>query len=285
MKTRTLFRVSKLAGVATFFVSLGAYGAVDQIPNAALVPSNSYYTDSIGGGIGNVVVMTDGGNAPGVGDPTGRNDDGFSGPINLGFSVPFFGQTYNQLWINNNGSVSFNNGIAEFTPSGPQGASEPIISPFFADADSRGSLSGVVHLRTDIPDEVIVTWDQIGYFESHDDKLNSFQLVLRGPNFLVPTGEGSIGFFYKNMQWETGNASGGVDGFGGTPAAIGFGDGQSNGSVLEASLKDGVSTIASNEHIWFTPNLVVVPEPSTVAVMLAGLGMLAMSLRLRARRN
>ena len=33
---------------------------------------------------GNVAVMTGGGNAPGVGIPSGRNDDGFSGPINLG---------------------------------------------------------------------------------------------------------------------------------------------------------------------------------------------------------
>ena len=39
-------------------------------------------------------------------------------------------------------------------------------------------------------------------------RLNSFQLVLRGRGFAIPAGEGQIGFFYKGMQWETGDASG-----------------------------------------------------------------------------
>jgi len=54
------------------------------LPVSALVPSTNYYTDTIGGGIGDVVVMTGGGNANGASDPSGRNDDGFSGPKNLG---------------------------------------------------------------------------------------------------------------------------------------------------------------------------------------------------------
>lgn len=255
----------------TILALVGGWHAADAatitIPQSALIPSTTYYTDGIGGGIGPVVVTTGGGNAANVGLASGRNDDGFSGPVNLGFSLPFFGQTYTSLFVNNNGNVSFNNGIADFTPNGPQGAPQPIISPFFSDVDSRGALSGVVHLRTDIANQIIVTWDAVGYFNAHDDKLNSFQLVLRGPGYQIPVGEGAIGFFYKTMQWETGDASGGTGGFGGTPAAVGFGDGLSNGNILQGSIESGIAAVVNNEHLWFDPNLEPVsatPEPATL---------------------
>ena len=240
------------------------------IPDSALIPSTSLYSSSFG----NVVVMTGGGNAPGIGDPTGRNDDGFSGPINLGFSLNFFGTNYTQFWINNNGNISFGNGIAAFTPVGPTGAPQPIISPFFADVDTRGAGSGVVHLLQ-LSNEDIVTWDHVGYFSGNDDKLNTFQLVLRGPDFSVPSDEGQIGFFYTTMQWETGDASGGSGGFGGSPAAVGFGDGLGNGEVLQGSLQNGISGVVNDEHIWFdlsngVPVTTGVPEPASVALLLAG---------------
>jgi phage tail-like protein len=227
-------------------------------PDSALTPSTVYYTDIIGGGIGPIVVTTGGGNSANVGDPTGKNDDGFCGPLPLGFSFTFFGNTYTEYWINNNGNISFGGGISEYTPTGPQGALQPIISPYFADVDTRGALCGVVHLRTDIPDQIIVTWDQVGYFSTRDDLLNSFQLVLRGPGYAFPPGEGAIGFFYKTMIWEAGSASGGTNGFGGTEAAVGFGDGASNGVVLQSSLTPGIAGVVQNHKTWFDANLVPV---------------------------
>jgi hypothetical protein len=258
----------KRAGPSDAFPPRVAAGGVFTIPNSALIPSTTLYTDSIGGGIGNIAVMTDGGNAPGVGDPSGRNDDGFVGPLNLGFTLNFIGNNYTQFWANNNGNISFTGGIPAYTPLGPQGAIEPVISPFFGDVDTRNPGSGVMHLRTDIPNEIIVTWSQVGYFDSNADKLNNFQLVLRGPGYPVPAGEGQIGFFYTNMQWEVGDASGGSGGFcpAGTagsdcvPAAVGFGDGLNNGLILAASQLANVSATVSNHHIWF--NLVGgIPTP------------------------
>src|SRR5436190_8621635 len=115
--------------------------------------------------------MTGGGNAANVGVASGRNDDGFMGPVTLGFSLAFFGNNYTSFFANNNGNISFNAGIAAFTPTGPQGASQPIISPFFSDVDTRNLGSGLMSLRTDIANEIIVTWDAVGYFNAHADKL------------------------------------------------------------------------------------------------------------------
>ncbi|MCG6967467.1 MAG: hypothetical protein LJE59_13245 [Chromatiaceae bacterium] len=39
----------------------------------------------------------------------------------LGFDLTFFGATYNSLFINNNGNVSFGAGIFAFVPVGPTG--------------------------------------------------------------------------------------------------------------------------------------------------------------------
>lgn len=270
--------------VAAAAFSTGALATETTIPDSALVSSTQYYTDMIGGGIGTPLVMTGGGHDANVGGT--RNDDGFSGPINLGFTLNFFGVDYTQFWANNNGNISFTNGIASFTPSGPTGAPVPIISPYFADVDTTNPASGLMYLRNDIPNEIIVTWDAVGYYGSHADLLNSFQLVLRGPDYNIPVGEGAIGFFYKGMQWETGDASGGSGGFGGTPAAVGFGDGSGNGEVLAGSTDNGISRIVNNHYIWFDANLrpvTGVPEPASLGMF--GLGALLIGLFAGLRRR
>ena len=257
-------------GAAIYSTVLSA--AQVTIPASSLVSSTNLYTNSFGA----VVVTTDGGNAANVGLASGRNDDGFSGPINLGFTLNFFGTNYTQFFINNNGNVSFGAGISEFIPTGPTGANVPVISPFFADVDSRGANSGVVHLSQSA-DQDIVTWDHVGYYNSHDDRLNTFQLVLRGPGYDVPAGEGQIGFFYTTMQWDSTDTS--------TVAAIGFGDGAGNSQVLQGSIQPGTAALVQNHNVWFNlsggtvvpvtpPPSSDVPEPGSTSLIVAGLGSL-----------
>lgn len=260
-----------LAGAVAFSSLLGA--AEVTIPSSALIPSTSLYTNTYG----DVVVTTGGGNAANVGLASGRNDDGFSGPIDLGFSLNFFGSTYTQFFINTNGNISFGSGISAYIPNGPAGATSPVISPFFADVDTRGATSGVVHL-SQLADEDIVTWDSVGYYNSHSDKLDTFQLVLRSPGFAVPDGEGQIGFFYAGMGWDSTDTS--------TVAAVGFGDGAGNSVVLEGSTLPGTAALTQNHHIWFDltdtgvpvtpPATTGVPEPGSVSLVLAGVGALAL---------
>jgi hypothetical protein len=125
------------------------------------------------------------------------------------------------------------------------------ISPYFADVDTRNLASGVVHFQTNTANQLVVTWDRVGYYNTQANLLNSFQLVLRGSDYNIPVGEGAIGFFYDTMGWEQTFTS--------QVAAVGFGDGAGNGEVLQGSLLPGLNTILQNHHIWFDPNLAPVP--------------------------
>lgn len=193
------------------------------------------------------------------------NDDGSTeNAVPLPFALNFFGTTYNSLYVNNNGNVTFDEALSEFTPTGlnTNNGGIPIIAAFWADVDTSGAYytvppSGVVTYGVDTVNGHTafgVIYENVGYFSSADDKLNSFELILIDRSDTGVAGAFDIEFNYDKIQWESGEASGGVDGLCGTqtadectPAAVGYSNGtgdagtnfQLAGSFVNGALLDG----------------------------------------------
>jgi hypothetical protein len=159
----------------------------------------------------------------------GRNDDGSSARISLGSGFPqginFFGNTYTTLYINNNGNITFNAPVGGFTPVSFPVSAQPMMAPYWGDVDTRGSTADStwnnVYYSTTLPGKFIVTWYNVGYYNSHTNKLNNFQLILTERSNVSP-GDFDVEFRYERLEWTTGDASGGSNGLGGVPAQVGF---------------------------------------------------------------
>ncbi|MGB3756687.1 MAG: nidogen-like domain-containing protein [Rivularia sp. (in: cyanobacteria)] len=69
-----------------------------------------------------------------------RNDDGSSNQLNLPFGINFFGNNFDNFFINNNGNLTFTNPLGSFTPQPFPLSNQPIIAPYWADVDTRCAL-------------------------------------------------------------------------------------------------------------------------------------------------
>ncbi len=169
------------------------------------------------------------------------NDDDSTEAVPIGFTINFFGLVQSTLFVNNNGNVTFSGPLAEFTPFPIQTTATQIIAPFFADVDTRNLASGVVQYGSDTVGGRAafgVNWFNVGYYGSRADRLNTFQLVLIDRS---DTGAGNFDFEfnYSSIQWETGDASGGVGGLGGSSARAGYSNGSTNSFELQGSAVNG----------------------------------------------
>jgi len=155
------------------------------------------------------------------------NDDGYTDNVPLGFTANFFQRTYTSLYVNNNGNVTFDSPQGTYTPYDLTSTQRVIIAPFFADVDTRGSGSGLTRYGRDTVDgrsAFGVNWFGVGYYSAHTDKLNTYQLVLIDRSDLG-SGSFDVEFNYAQIQWETGDASGGSGGLGGYSARAGYSNG------------------------------------------------------------
>lgn len=238
----------------------------------------------------------------------GRNDDGtYTAPsgctnpssggtcvgslVPVGFTGNFYGLNFSGVYINTNGNVTLDSPLSTFTPFGLLSTSREIIAPFFADVDTRNTTSGVVQFGTgtfDGHNAFGVDWVNVGYYSSHADKTNSFQMLLVDRS---DTGAGNfdIVFNYDSILWETGDASGGVGGLGGSSARVGFSNGSSaayelagsavNGALLnggpDALISHRLNSDVDGRYIFNARNggiQTTVPEPGTLLLLFTGLG-------------
>lgn len=250
-------------------------------------------TLTLGSFSASATVLTNGlGGAEGFGENTlTANDDGSTGFIDLSsvFSggLDLFGANYTGLYLNNNGNVTFTSAQYTYTPFGlTSSTTNPIIAPFFADVDTRGGASTAsvggnstgsneVHWDLDtVGNTFTATWDDVGYF-SRGSLQNAFQLALIDQG----NGDFDIEFRYEELNWTTGNASGGSGGLGGVIARSGYNSG--NGSDYHELTASGdqaamlALTDTSNVGVAglyrfnvrngnvVTPSI---PEPTTIAL-------------------
>ena len=188
------------------------------------------------------------GGSAGFGDLTQEpNDDGSSNQLNLPFTLNFFGNNYNTFWANNNGNITFGGPVDSYTPDAFPVSGQPMIAPFWADIDTRGT--GAVYTASPNANTLVTTWNDVGYYGAHTDKVNDFQLTLLNRS---DTGAGNfdIEFRYRQLEWTTGDASGGSGGLGGTPAQAGYDAGDNtNFFALPGSLSSSVLNLANTSNV------------------------------------
>jgi gliding motility-associated-like protein len=159
------------------------------------------------------------------------NDDGSTGLLNIPFTFCLYGNNYSNLYINNNGNVSFGAPYSTFSSFPFPDPGYIMVAPFWGDVDTRGT--GVVKYKI-TPTAMYVNWEAVGYYSSYTDKVNTFQLIITdGTDPILPAGN-NIAFCYGDMQWTTGDASGGAGtGFGGVPSTVGVNQGSPGLSYIQ----------------------------------------------------
>lgn len=233
------------------------------------------------------------------------NDDGSTGAVNIGFDVSFYGLDFSQLYVNNNGNVTFDNRLSTYTPFDLTSTAHQIIAPFFADVDTRNSDDVTYGAGTIAGRNAFgVNWVNVGHYGGGSNgPVNSFQLVMidrsdRGEK------QFDFEFNYDSILWETGNSSG----LGGASARAGYSNGSGdtgtffelagsavNGTLLNGGVNsliagslnsdvDGRYVFTVGEDGTVDPNPAPVPLPASAPMLLAGAAGFA-ALRRRRRQG
>ncbi|KAG5280345.1 hypothetical protein AALO_G00088060 [Alosa alosa] len=137
---------------------------------------------------------------PAAGDTfSNTSDDGSSPLIPLQRSFPYFGRTYQQIYVNHNGHLTFNQSLSTFTPTEfPKNSTRDIIAPFWTDLDNRekGNISYQQYTTGDVLQSAtqdinsnfpnvpftatwvfVATWDRVAYYPNTGTE-TTFQVVL-----------------------------------------------------------------------------------------------------------
>ena len=202
-------------------------------------------------------IRTDSGLA---GNTLARNDDSSTGAVNLGFTINYLGTSRSTVFVNNNGNLTFGSSFSTFTPSALSGTSRDMIAPFWADADTDPYGDAVTYGTATINGHsaFAANYVNVDYYASssgHGTQLNDFQVVLFDRSD-VNAADFDIEFNYEDINWETGDASGGSAGLGGTSARAGFGNtantisfeiagAGTNGAYLDTNASTGLANTSN----------------------------------------
>ncbi|XP_010569784.1 PREDICTED: IgGFc-binding protein-like [Haliaeetus leucocephalus] len=196
-------------------------------------------------------------------------DDGSSKKVSLAVPFTFYGKEYRSLYVNNNGVISFDTRVNQYTPDPfPLADGRTFVAPYWADVDNvRGG--DVFYRETTDPTLLaritkdinqyfpkipytatwafVATWDHVAYYGSTTNKGNTFQAILT-----TDTKTSFIILNYWDIQWTTGAASDGdaETGLGGTPAHAGFNSGdETNFYNIPGSQTDAIINITKTSNV------------------------------------
>ncbi|NUN10194.1 MAG: T9SS type A sorting domain-containing protein [Ignavibacteriaceae bacterium] len=136
--------------------------------------------------------------------PTGTfepEDEGYAGPVQIGFPFKFYGQSKTQLYVSSNGLILFTAPTANiFTNSQIPFTSDPngYIAPFWDDLD--GVSSGNVYYKQD-PGKLTIQFTNWHKYTNQGSL--TFQIVLYS--------NGRIMFYYNNMNATLNSATVGIE--------------------------------------------------------------------------
>jgi len=219
-------------------------GYVNDVTLTAVSVTNSTLTDSVVAST--MAVLSSNETLPGLSYPEigdiilDGNDDHTTDMITLPFNISYYGNTYNSLWVNNNGYVQFTTEYPDSTyqPAIPNNAGVMLITPFWNDIDTEYSGSGYVHCKiTD--DMAVFTWDHVMNI-CGDPFYNTFQLILMKNGF--------VGFSYGDLQWANDSVtSSDPDG---SLAGFNFGNDTSSVIFKQFNTTADINAVA-NQTFWF----------------------------------
>uniref|UniRef100_A0A4W5R4F4 NIDO domain-containing protein n=1 Tax=Hucho hucho TaxID=62062 RepID=A0A4W5R4F4_9TELE len=160
----------------------------------------------------------------GAGDTVSyRSDDGSSPPITLQQPFVYFGKPYQQIYVNHNGHLTFNEAFSSFIPHRfPAFSTRDLIAPFWTDLDNRrnGTISyrqytsgSVLQQATQDINQYfpnlgfsvnwvfIATWDKVAYYNNFGTEI-TFQVVLiaAGQSSFILMNYGEIAPTTQNIQ-------------------------------------------------------------------------------------
>ncbi|XP_026171872.1 alpha-tectorin [Mastacembelus armatus] len=142
---------------------------------------------------------------PIYGTESSRSDDGSSPQIPLHRAFVYFGQSYNQIYVNHNGHLTFDSPWYSYTPqSFPMYGPRDIIAPFWTDLDNRGNgavyynqytsgsvLQRATHdINTYFPTlhfnaewVFVATWYQVAYFPTTGTQTTVQAVLISGGRY------------------------------------------------------------------------------------------------------
>uniref|UniRef100_A0A668AZ10 Si:ch73-329n5.2 n=1 Tax=Myripristis murdjan TaxID=586833 RepID=A0A668AZ10_9TELE len=210
--TRTTFQAVLISGGQYSFVLMN-YGTIFlKIFFGCWYDVETYETCIlIGSFVVTYILSFPGSFYPVSGTANGRIDDGSSSLIVLQRPFVYFGRQYNQIYVNNNGHLTFDAAWHRYVPYRfPGNASRDLIAPFWTDLDNRQNgqvlynqyTSGSVlqratqDINTYFPNLnfvanwiFVATWYEVAYFPTSGtvSQLNPYSFVLMNYGTIAQT--------------------------------------------------------------------------------------------------